>query len=42
LSWAKIRAALENIKVVTYRSENDAIVQTSNPARSAAEPMKKL
>jgi transposase len=42
MSWAKIRTILEGIKAVTYRSEDQAIVQTSNPAKSAAEILKKL
>jgi hypothetical protein len=42
MTWANIRTALEDIKAVTYRSENRVIVQASNPAKSAAEIMKKL
>jgi len=42
MTWANIRTALESIKAVTYRSENKVIVQTSNPAKSAADILKKL
>ena len=42
MTWANIRTALEGIKTVTYRSETRVIVQTSNPAKSAAEILKRF
>ena len=42
MSWNKIRTALEGLKAVTYRTEKQAIVQTTNPTKSALAILKKL
>ena len=42
MTWTNIRAALDTLKAVSYRTEKQAIVQTTNPAKSAAAILKKL
>ena len=42
MSWSKIRTALDGLKAVTYRTEKQAIVQTTNPTKSALAILKKL
>jgi hypothetical protein len=40
--WTNIRTVLETLKAVSYRTEKQAIVQTTNPTKSAAAILKKL
>ena len=42
MTWTNIRTALETLKAVSYRTEKQAIVQTTNPTKSAAAILKKL
>ena len=42
MTWTNIRTALETLKAVSYRTEKQAIVQTTNPTKSAATVLKKL
>ena len=42
MTWTNIRTALETLKAVSYRTEKQAIVQTTNPTKSAATILKKL
>jgi transposase len=42
MTWTNIRNALDTLKAVSYRTEKQAIVQTTNPAKSAAAILKKL
>lgn len=42
MTWTNIRPALETLKAVSYRTEKQAIVQTTNPSQSAAAILKKL
>ena len=42
MTWAQISAALEGLKAVHCRIENQAIVQTTNPSKAALTILKKL
>ena len=42
MTWTNIRTALDTLKAVSYRTEKQAIVQTTNPTKSAATILKKL
>ena len=42
MTWTNIRTALETLKAVSYRTEKQAIVQTTNPSKSVAAILKKL
>ena len=42
MTWNTIRTALETLKAVTYRTDKQAIVQTTRPSKSAAAILKKL
>jgi transposase len=42
MTWTKIRTALETLKAVSHRTERQAVVQTTNPTKSAAAILKKL
>ena len=42
MTWTNIRTAVETLKAVSYRTEKQAIVQTTNPTQSAAAILKKL
>ena len=42
MTWSNIHTDLDGLKAVTYRTEKQAIVQTTNLTRSAASIMKKL
>ena len=42
MTWTNIRTALDTLKAVSYRTEKQAIVQTTNPTKSAAAILKKL
>ena len=42
MTWTNIRTALEALKAVSYRTEKQAIVQTTNPTKSAVAILKKL
>lgn len=42
MTWTNIRTTLETLKAVSYRTEKQAIVQTTNPTKSATEILKKL
>jgi transposase len=42
MTWNTIRTALETLKAVTYRTEKQAIVQTTRPSKSASAILKKL
>ena len=42
MTWAQICDALEGLKAVHCRIENQAIVQTTNPSKAALATLKKL
>jgi transposase len=42
MTWNTIRTALETLKAVTYRTEKQAVVQTTQPSKSASAILKKL
>jgi len=42
MTWNRIRTALDGLKAVTYRTEKQAIVQTTKPTKSASVILKKL
>jgi transposase len=42
MTWNTIRTALETLKAVTYRTEKQAIVQTTRPSKSASAILKTL
>ncbi|MBC6445451.1 MAG: hypothetical protein GDA50_08585 [Alphaproteobacteria bacterium GM202ARS2] len=42
MTWTNIRTTLETLKAVSYRTEKQAIVQTTNPTKSTASILKKL
>ena len=42
MTWTNIRTALDTLKAVSYRTEKQTIVQTTNPTKAAATILKKL
>ena len=42
MTWTNIRTALDALKAVSYRTEKQTIVQTTNPTKSTAAILKKL
>jgi hypothetical protein len=42
MTWTKIQTVLGTLKAVSYRTEKQTIVQTTNPTKSAAAILKKL
>ena len=42
MTWTNIQTVLDTLKAVSYRTEKQVIVQTTNPAKSAAAILKKL
>ncbi len=42
MTWTNIRILLDTLKAVSYRTEKQTIVQTTNPTTSTAAILKKL